>query len=80
MSRCVFKKSTSLGASASRGFTKWLQLSSRAHPLRVSGIPQSPDSRWLMVLVNLVNHRKTMGKPWENGGFMGFDGIYPLVN
>ena len=20
-----------------------------------------------------------MGKPWENGGFMGFNGIYPLV-
>ena len=26
------------------------------------------------------NHRKTIGKPWEYGGFMGFDGIYPLVN
>ena len=25
------------------------------------------------------NHRKTTGKPWENGGFMGFYGIYPLV-
>ena len=22
---------------------------------------------------------KTMGKPRENGGLMGFDGIYPLV-
>ena len=21
-----------------------------------------------------------MGKPWENDGFMGFNGIYPLVN
>ena len=21
------------------------------------------------------NHRKTMGKPWENGGLMGFNGI-----
>ena len=20
-----------------------------------------------------------MGKPWENGGLMGFNGIYPLV-
>ena len=28
------------------------------------------------------NHRKTTGKPWENhgenGGLLGFDGIYPL--
>ena len=25
------------------------------------------------------NHGKTTGKPWENGGFMGFHGIYPLA-
>ena len=25
-------------------------------------------------------HGKTMEKPWESGGFMGFDGMYPLVN
>ena len=23
----------------------------------------------------LYNHRKTIGKPWENGGFMGFDDV-----
>ena len=31
----------------------------------------------------LKNNRKTMGKPWENDGLMGFDGIswdYPVVN
>ena len=22
---------------------------------------------------------ETIGKPWENGGLIGFDGIYPLV-
>ena len=27
-------------------------------------------------LLGRWNHRKTMGKPWENGGFMGFnDGL-----
>ena len=25
------------------------------------------------------NHRKTIGKPWENGGSMGFNEIYLLV-
>ena len=25
------------------------------------------------------DHGKTIGNPLENGGFMGFDGIYPLV-
>ena len=25
------------------------------------------------------NRRKTMGKPWEKGGFMRFDWAYPLV-
>ena len=24
-------------------------------------------------------HRKTIGKPWENGGLMGFNAVYPLV-
>ena len=28
----------------------------------------------------LENHRKTIGKPEENDGLMGFDGIYPPVN
>ena len=27
----------------------------------------------------MENHRKTIGKPLENGGLMGFNGIYPLV-
>ena len=26
------------------------------------------------------HHRKTIGKWWFNGGLMGFNGIYPLVN
>ena len=26
---------------------------------------------------DLTNHRKTTGKPWENGGLMGFNGSYP---
>ena len=26
------------------------------------------------------HHRKTIGKRWLNGGLMGFNGIYPLVN
>ena len=25
--------------------------------------------------VGCENHRKTMGKPWENGGLMGFNRI-----
>ena len=32
-----------------------------------------------LVIKPWENHRKTMGKPWENGGLMGFNGIYPLV-
>ena len=27
-----------------------------------------------MGLVHVGKHRKTIGKPWENGGFMGFNG------
>ena len=28
---------------------------------------------------HVENPRKIMGKPWENGGLMGFYGMYPLV-
>ena len=28
----------------------------------------------------MENHGKTMGKPWENGGLMGFYRIYPQAN
>ena len=27
----------------------------------------------------MKNHRKTIGNPWENGGLMEFNGIYPQV-
>ena len=34
---------------------------------------------WVAIGKLQENHRKTTGKPEENGGFMGFYGIYPLA-
>ena len=36
-------------------------------------------SRAMAATKTMVTLRKSMGKPWENGGLMGLNGIYPLV-
>ena len=35
----------------------------------------SPRRGFILETSTSENHRKTMGKPWENGGLMGFNGI-----
>ena len=44
--------------------------------------PVDPAESWnyLATAMKLGSiHGKTMGKPWENGDLMGFNGFHPLV-
>ena len=53
-------------------------------PFQGPGLAWTPWAPWGLGLESVwdmkQNHRKTIGKPWENGGSMGFNEIYPLVN
>ena len=47
---------------------------------RIDRINLKPWKRLITLVIWSANHRKSIGKPEENGGLMGFNGIYPLVS